>query len=388
MSTTGLQTEGPSTDVPSTPAPPPAAPADLEAQVGAAVEQLFGSVLGAFECISVHIGHQLGLYEALVAGGPASPVELAARAGLDARYVREWLEQQTAAGIVDVVAEPTDGDPDARRFALDAAHAEVLVNADSLAYLVPFTSFAVGGAQAIDQVLDAYRTGAGVSFGGYGDLIRDAQAAVNRPLYLSELGATWLPTMPDVVARLQADPPALVADVGCGAGWSSIALATAFPAVRVHGIDLDEASIADARANAEAAGVSDRVTFEVRNAADAHPGAYDLVCMFESLHDTGRPIDVLAALRAMAGPDGTVFIMDEKVADEFVAGPADPVERILYAASAMHCLLVGRSEDHDHATGTMLREPLLRRLAAEAGYRTVDVLPIEHDFYRFYRLDG
>ena len=360
------------------------------AAVGACAEQVFTAVLGGIEAISMYVGHELGLYRALATAGPLTAAELAAAADIDARYAREWLEQQLVSGLLASTDAPGIGptDPEARRFELPAAHVEVLVNGDSLAYAVPFTGFVVGAGQTMDAVLQAYRTGEGVSFGGYGDTIRHAQADANRPQFVNLLGSAWLPAMPDIVARLAADPPALVADVGCGTGWSSISLAKAFPQARIHGIDLDEASIADARRNAEVEGVADRITFEVRNAADAPPGAYDLVCMFESLHDTGRPIDVLAALRSMAGPDGTVFIVDEKVADEFTGPTEDPVERLMYAASAMHCLLVGRSEPHDHAVGTMLREPLFRRLAADAGYRSVEVLPIENDLFRFYRLDG
>ena len=360
---------------------------DFETGVGAFADQLFGATLGAMELLTMFVGDELGLYAALAERGPATPPELAAATGIDSRYAREWLEQQATAGVLTVAAGGTDGDPDQRVFALPPAHAEVLVNRESLAYLTPLGRFVVGASKVADTVVEAYRTGAGISYGGYGDDVRDAQASLNRTQFINLLATDWLAAMPDVVERLEASPGAVVADVGCGAGWSSIAIAKAFPNARVTGFDLDEASILDARINAEIEGVSDHVTFEVRDAADAAAGAYDLVCMFEALHDTGRPIDVLAALRAMAGPDGTVLVMDERVADTFSA-PGDPVERYLYTASALHCLLVGRSDEHNHATGTMLRTPILRTIAAEAGFRSVEVLPIEHDFWRFYRLGG
>jgi 2-polyprenyl-3-methyl-5-hydroxy-6-metoxy-1,4-benzoquinol methylase len=361
-------------------------PDDLEAATGAFAERLFGAGLEAFELLTVFVGDELGLYSSLAGLGDATPPELAATAGIDARYAREWLEQQATAGIVDVVREATDGDPDHRGFALPAAHAEVLVNRDSLAYLAPLARLVVGAGKTGDAVVDAYRSGAGISFGGYGAEIRIAQADMNRAQFVNLLTSTWLPAMPDVVARLES-APSVIADVGCGGGWSSISIARAFPKARVHGFDLDEESIRDARNNADVEGVSDRVTFEVRDAADVAPGAYDLVCMFEALHDTGRPIDVLAALRAMAGPDGTVLVMDERVADSFTA-LGDPTERFLYAASVLHCLLVGRTDEHNHATGTMLRTPVMRTLVEQAGFRSFEVLPIEHDFWRFYRLGG
>ncbi len=359
---------------------------DFESQVGAYAERIFESGIAAFEVLTVSLGERLGLYRTLHQHGPATAAELAAAARIDARYAREWLEQQATAGYVEVVTEAIDGDPDARRYALPPAGAAVLLDPDSLAYLAPLAHMLVGATRVFDDVVRVYRDGGGISFGGYGEEIREAQAAMNRPHFLQLLAQEWLPTMPDVVARLQAQPPALVADVGCGCGWSSIAIAQAFPHVRVHGFDLDEASIIDARINAEIAGLADRVTFEVRDAATAAPGAYDLVCMFEALHDTARPADVLAALRAMAGPDGTVLVMDERAADELT--PGDPIERFLYAASVLHCLPVGRSGEHEHATGTVLRTATLRALADQAGFRSVDVLPIEHDFWRFYRLGG
>jgi 2-polyprenyl-3-methyl-5-hydroxy-6-metoxy-1,4-benzoquinol methylase len=356
-----------------------------EAQVGEFADRVFSAALGSLELFTIFVGDELGLYAALHAMGAATPAALAGECGIDERYAREWLEQQAAAGILAVVGDSTNGDPAQRVFALPAAQAEVLVNRDSLAFLAPMGRFLAGTGKVADRIVDAYRTGGGLSFGAYGDEIRTAQAELNRVQFRNLLTTEWLPAMPDVVERLSGASSALVADVGCGAGWSTIAIATAFPNVRVHGFDLDEASIDDARRNAEDEGVADRVTFELRDAADAAPGAYDLVCMFEALHDTGRPADVLAALRTMAGPGGTVFLVDERVADEFTPD-ADPTERFMYAASAVHCLLVGRSDPHNHATGTVLRRSVLRGLVEQAGFRGVDELPIEHDMWRFYRL--
>jgi len=357
-----------------------------DAAVGAFVERLFEATVAAVEQLTIHVGVQLGLYDRLADGRARSAAELAAEAGIDRRYAREWLEQQAVAGFLQVASDGVDGpDPDRRTYTLPPAHAEVLTNRDSLAYLAPLARLGVGAAMAADAIVDAYRTGEGLPFGAFGEHVRAGVAAANRPHFLQLMGTEWLPAMPDVVARLQADPPATVADVGCGVGWSTIALARAFPRIRVHGFDLDAASIEEARRAAEAEGVADRVTFEVRDAADAAPGAYDLVCMFEALHDTGRPADVLAALRIMAGPSGTVFVMDERTEDTFTA-PGSPTERFLYAASTVHCLLVGRSDPHDHATGTVLRPSMLEALARQAGFRATEVLPIEHESWRFYRL--
>jgi SAM-dependent methyltransferase len=199
------------------------------------------------------------------------------------------------------------------------------------------------------------------------------------------LGSDWLPAMPDVEARLGSGS-ARVADLGCGCGWSSIALASAYPGAEVDGFDSDEASVASARSNAAAAGVADRVRFHTADASTGTTGEYDLVCCFEALHDMARPVEALAAMRALAGADGTVLIVDERVPDVFTADDPDPIQRFYYAVSVLHCLPAGRSEPGSAATGTVMRRGTLERYAASAGFGSVQVLPIEHDMFRFYRL--
>ncbi|MGH3051418.1 MAG: class I SAM-dependent methyltransferase [Gaiellaceae bacterium] len=183
------------------------------------------------------------------------------------------------------------------------------------------------------------------------------------------LGNEWLASIEDVHHRLQADPPARVADIACGAGWSSIAIARAYPKAHVDGYDVDDASIAIARANAAEVGLEDRVNFQVRDAGDpALAGRYDLVTVFEAVHDMPRPVEVLGAMRRLAGEGGTVLVLDEKVADEFGA-PGDDVERLMYTYSVLCCLPVGLSEQPSAATGTVMRTSTLRRYAREAGFR-------------------
>jgi 2-polyprenyl-3-methyl-5-hydroxy-6-metoxy-1,4-benzoquinol methylase len=359
---------------------------DIEAQVGAFAERIAMATIGAFELTTIELGNRLGLYEAMAAG-PVTPPELAKRAGIDGRYAREWLEQQATAGIVTVDADPAsgpDGDPDARVFSLPIAHQACLLDPDSLASVAPLAAFAVECPAVLPELVQIYRTGDGITFGGYGAGVRRAQEMANRPQFTNLLAAVWLPAMPDVVRALE--DGAAVADVGCGCGWSSIAIARAFPNATVHGFDLDEASIADATANAEAAGVADRVHFEVRDAADAAEGAYQLVCCFEALHDMAHPVAALAAMRRMASADGTVFVVDERAADGLTPNDPDPMQRLFYAASVLHCLPVGRSQEGSAETGTVMRTPTLERYASDAGYASVEVLPLEHDMFRFYRL--
>ena len=212
------------------------------------------------------------------------------------------------------------------------------------------------------------------------------QAALNRPVFLKVLGQEWLPSIADVHARLQADPSARVADIACGYGWSSIGIARAYPNARIDGFDSDAPSIAAARAIAEQHGLSDRITFTTRDAADpALAGRYDLVTVFEALHDMARPVEALRAIRRLVADDGAVIIMDEHVGESFTA-PADEVERFMYCASVLLCLPAGMAEQPSAGTGTIMRPDTLRRYASEAGFRDVEILPIEHPFFRFYRL--
>ena len=169
-------------------------------------------------------------------------------------------------------------------------------------------------------------------------------------------------------STLAADPPARVADIGMGQGWSSIALARGFPTIHVDGFDLDEASVAAAQANAREAGVDDRVTFQVRDAGDPElAGAYDLALAVECVHDMSDPVSVLRAMRRLVGEGGTVLIVDERVPDTF-APNGDAVERMMYGFSVLHCLPVGMVETPSAETGTVMRRPTFHRYAQEAGF--------------------
>ncbi|HYP39060.1 MAG TPA: class I SAM-dependent methyltransferase [Chloroflexia bacterium] len=352
----------------------------------ALIEQILRSTLGVFDIFSIHIGDRLGYYKALAEAGALTSSELAARTGTHERYAREWLEQQTLSGIL--VVEGLTAVADIRRFRLPEGHAEVLVERESLNYLAPLAQLAVGVVSPLDAILAAYCTGNGVPYRDYGADMREGQANVNRTAYLYQLGEEWIAAMPDVYARLQADPPARVADIGCGAGWSSIGIARAFPKVHVDGYDTDEASIELARANASEYSLGDRVNFMAREADDeAHRGRYDLVAAFECIHDMSDPVKVLRVMRSLAGENGAVFVVDERVGDTFT-GSGDEVERMMYGWSILHCLPAGMAEQPSAGTGTVMRAETLRRYAIEAGFSDVEVLPVENYFFRMYRCIG
>jgi 2-polyprenyl-3-methyl-5-hydroxy-6-metoxy-1,4-benzoquinol methylase len=355
-----------------------------EEQRGALVERLFRGGIAVLEMLSIYVGDRLGLYRALAQDGPSTATQLARSAGIHERYAREWLEQQAVAGLLEVTTDNSDGAQ--REYRLAAGHAEVLLDPDSLNYLVPIVWAIPGLVGTLPALFAAYREGGGVPYKDYGPEFRNSIASLNRPMFMNQLGAHWIPAMSDVDGRLRADPPARVADVGCGTGWSSIAIAQAYPKVRVDGFDLDEPSTKTARENAAKAGVDDRVRFELRDAAAAGKVAsYDLVTAFETIHDMSDPIAALKAMRALVAPGGAVMVADERVAETYSA-PGDELERFMYGWSILHCLPVGRVDPPALGTGTVMRPETLRRYAREAGFSGVEILPIEHDFWRFYRL--
>ncbi len=355
---------------------------DQQAETFAA--RLLQSAAGAFEVFSIYIGDQLGFYEVLAHNGAMSSVAIAAGTGTSERYVREWLEQQPVAGLLDVL------NPEAsameRLYELPEGHAPVLADRNDARYLAPLAQILAGVVRPLEALLSAFRMGHGVPYESYGLDLRDGQARMNRLLFLEQLGEEYLPSIPDVHARLQNGRPARVADIGCGGGWSSIGIAKSYPGVVVDGYDLDEASVQLARANAREEGVSDRVQFHVRDAADPSlSGRYDLVAAFECIHDMSRPVEGLETMRRLAKDDGIVIVMDERTSDRFHP-PGNDIEWFYYGFSVLHCLPVGMVGENPAGTGTVMRPETFTRYARQAGFARVEILPIENFFFRFYRL--
>jgi predicted O-methyltransferase YrrM len=344
-------------------------------------DRLVAAVTGAFEAAAVDLGDRLGWYRAL-AGTPATAPQLAARTGTDPRYAREWLEQQAVAGYLTV--DDVRAAPDERCYTLPDEHRAVLVDEVDPAYTTPLARVAMTFTRNLPRLAEAYRTGGGLSWAEMGPEAREGQAAANRPFFMGGLVTEVLPGLAAVDAALRAG--GRVADVGCGMGWSSIGMATGYPAARIDGFDVDQPSVEQARRNAAETGVADRVRFSVADVGSlAAAGEYDVVTAFECVHDLPDPVAVLTAMRAMVRPGGTVLVVDERVAEGFTA-PGDDVERLMYGYSLTCCLPDSMSARPSVATGTVMRPATLDGYAREAGFDGVEVLPVAHDFFRFYRL--
>jgi 2-polyprenyl-3-methyl-5-hydroxy-6-metoxy-1,4-benzoquinol methylase len=346
-------------------------------------DKVFTATLGTMETFNLYLGERLGWLDAL-AQTPATPAELAERTGTNARYAVEWLELQAVFGNLTVVDDGA-GDRLQRRYALPAGAAEVLTDRHSLNYLGALPQMMAATGAQLDKLLAAYRDGGGVSWAELGDNARNSQAALNRPWFESAL-APALASVPEIEVVLQR-PGIRIADIGCGAGWSTIALARAYPSATVLGVDIDEPSIQAAKANAEAADVADRARFVVAAGQTmSDHGPFDAAFAFECVHDMPRPVEVLAAIHEAVRSDGLVVIMDEAVADGFNA-PGDQVEQLMYGYSTLICLPDGLSSTPSEGTGTVMRRSILTDYARRAGFSSLEVLPIEDfGFWRFYRL--
>ena len=341
-------------------------------------ERIIGSVTGALELYSIHLGRRLGLYETLEQ--PRTSDELATTTDINNRYSREWLEQQAVAGFITV------DDPelawDDRRYSLTKDQQAVFAIPDDVSHVSPLADMIVGIGQVLSNVGDAFRTGKGVPYQDYGPHFRNGMAGANRPAFTHELTSTWLEALPDVTARLSHGGS--IADLGCGAGWSTIALARAFPDASIVGIDADPASITDARANAAKAGID--VQFELADAATlTEGGPYDLVLILEALHDMAAPTEVLRQAHRSLRDGGAVLVADEKVAERFIA-PGDEMERFVYGFSVVHCLPATLAEEGSAAIGTAIRPDLVETMAFEAGFNSVELSDIDAGFFNLYAL--
>ena len=306
----------------------------------------------------VVMGDKLGLYRALAGAGPLTPAEVASRAGCAERYVREWLNAQAAGGFVEY-------DPETGRYLLPPEQAIALTDESSPAYLPGFFQIALGSVHDSGRITEAAKTGAGV---GWHDHIADVHEGCERffrPGYNAHLITEWLPSLEGVVDKLETGIS--VADVGCGHGASTILMAQAFPASRFVGFDYHEGSIRTASERAEAAGVGDQVEFSAAPAAAFPGGGYDLVTMFDCLHDMGDPAGAARHVRQALAPDGTWMIV-EPAAGDHVEDNLNAIGRAYYAFSTLLCTPCSLSQEVGLALGAQAGEARIRDIVTEAGF--------------------
>jgi len=328
--------------------------ARLEAFVGRAI----GEVGAALNCALVVMGDKLGYYRALAERGPLTPAELAEASGTDEHYTREWLNAQAAGDFVEY-------DPETRRYRLPAEHAIALTQADSPAYLPGFFQIAHGTVKGAATVLEAARTGDGVGWHQADPDVHVGCERFFRPGYAANLVESWLPALDGVVEKLERG--ARVADVGCGHGSSTILMAQAFPRSEFVGFDYHAESIAVARERAAAAGVGDRIRFETAPATAFGGRGYDLVTMFDSLHDMGDPVGAARHVRESLAPDGTWMIVEPAAGDR----PEEnfhPVGRVYYGFSTLLCTPGSLSQEVGLALGTQAGPARIRDVATTAGF--------------------
>ena len=339
--------------------------AAVEEQVAVDGEKLMAFVFRAVDEIGatlntalVVMGDRLGFYRALADAGPLTPAELAGRTGTAERYVREWLNAQAAGGYVEY-------NPDSGHYALPAEHAVALTDESSPAYLPGFFQIALGSLHDSPRITEAVKTGTGV---GWHDHVHDVHEGCERffrPGYNANLVPAWLPALEGVVGKLHAG--ASVADVGCGHGASTIVMAHAFPASTFTGSDYHEGSIQTARERAREAGVSDRASFEVAPAASYSGRGYDLVTMFDCLHDMGDPLGAARHVHESLAADGTWMIVEPAAGDR-VEDNLNPVGRAYYSFSTLLCTPASLSQDVGLALGAQAGEARIRDVVTSAGF--------------------
>jgi ubiquinone/menaquinone biosynthesis C-methylase UbiE len=323
------------------------------------------------------LGHKLDLFNSLRKEGPITTEELSKKTKYSERYLREWLECMTVNGYIDY-------DPITKRFSISEEHARVLCDRDSIAYTIPFVYWAPTLSLAMDKLLEAFRTGEGVPYSTYGREVLFAQGEGNRPMFINDI-ARWISSMPDIESKLRSQGGHII-DVGCGDGWASISLAKSFPLVKIDAVDVDLTSINNASKNTKEAGLSDRISVHA-NPIEKAPlkEKYDLVMTFESVHDMAYPIDALRKMRDMVSANGAVLVGDVKMKDK-LEEKNDFAGRLYYNFSVLLCLPQSMEYPNSASTGAAMTPSSFRKYANAAGFSKVDILPIEHIMWQFYRL--
>ncbi len=329
-----------------------------EARLEEFVGQWIGDMGAAQTMVLVAIGDRLGLYRAMAGAGPLTSYELAERTETPERYIRMWLANQAASGYVTY-------DPEAGSYTLPEEQAAVFADPTSPVYLVGAAELITSLYQDQDAIVRAYREGAGLGWHEHSPNLFRGVERFFHPGYMANLSSAWIPALEGVEGKLRGG--ARVADVGCGHGTSTAVMAKAYPASSFHGFDYHGPSIEKARKLAAEEGVADRATFTVAGAAD-YPGRdYDLVCLFDCLHDMGDPVGALRHIRSTLAEDGTVLVV-EPMAGERVEDNLNPIGRVYYASAATICVPCAVAQTGEAPLDTQAPEAAEREVAQEAGF--------------------
>ena len=330
-----------------------------EARLEQLMGQLVGYMTGGALCSAIWLGDELGLYRAMQGAGPLSADEVARRTACNPRLVREWLDGQAAGGLVAV-------DPAADTYELTPEQAMALADDESPAFVA--RAMNALGSFFIDmpKVAAAYKGDGGLPWGDHHQCLFDGTEWFFRTGYRAELPVSWIPALEGVEEKLQAG--ATVADIGCGHGASSVVLAQAYPEARIFGFDYHEPSIETARKRAAEAGVTDRTSFEAASAT-GYDGTYDLICLFDCLHDMGDPVGIARYAREHLAPGGTVLLVEPFALDDRPTNIAEnPMAALLYTASSAICTPNSLSQDVGLGLGAQAGEQRLRQVFEEAGF--------------------
>ena len=328
-----------------------------EAQVNEFVGKFLGDIGAALHAATVVIGDKLGLYEALAEVGPVNAAQLASEAGCDERYVLEWLNAQAASGY----CEHRDG-----QYWLTPEQAFCLADPDSPAYVTGGALVATAAHKDVERSVDAMKSGRGVPWGDHDPHLFAGTERFFRPGYRANLVTNWIPALDGVETKLRNG--GTVANVGCGHGASTIVLAQAFPAARIVGFDSHSASVEAARKAATDAGVGDQVSFEVATAQDFPGMGYDLICIFDALHDMGDPVGAATHIRSTLAADGTWLLVEPAAGETVVENIASGLGRVFYCASTLICTQSARSQPGGYALGAQASTEQLRAVCERGGF--------------------
>jgi 2-polyprenyl-3-methyl-5-hydroxy-6-metoxy-1,4-benzoquinol methylase len=340
-------------------------------------ERILSETNSAMICIVLYIGHKLNLFNYLKDSSPITSVELANRTKYSERYLREWLECMTVHGYIEYNALT-------KKFRLPEEHAVVFCDYNNIAYTIPFVYWIPSLALITDKLINAFQTDEGVPYSDYGANLIFAQGEGNRPMFVNDI-TKWIAAMPDIENKLKSEG-GYILDVGCGDGWASISLAKNFPLIEIDAVDPDLTSIENAKRNISEAGLSDRISlYNLPIEKLVGNNKYDLAMTFESIHDMPYPIESLRKIKERLSNQGIVLVADVKM-QETIEKKNDFVGQLYYNFSVLLCLPQSMAYSNSKATGAAMTPSTFKRYSREAGFSKIEVLPIDHFMWNFYKL--